>query len=170
MPTPPTKYALLLLYALSILGANWTIATLGLVPVLPGLMAPAGVYFAGLTFSLRDALHERAGRGWALGAVLLGAALSALISGPLALASGCAFLLSELADLAVYSPLRARGLLVAVALSNSVGLVVDSALFLALAGLPSAALPGLIVGKVWMTLLAVLVLAAVRRRRTQEAL
>ncbi len=54
---------LLLAYAASVVGANLMISRLGLVPVGFGLMAPAGVYLAGLTFGLRDALHETGGKG-----------------------------------------------------------------------------------------------------------
>ncbi|PDW00054.1 hypothetical protein CJ255_21180 [Candidatus Viridilinea mediisalina] len=93
---------------LTIVAANLAITYLGIVPVGFGLMAPAGVYFAGLAFSLRDALHETLGRRWVVGAILLGALLSAVLSPQLALASGLAFLVSELADYAVYAPLRAH--------------------------------------------------------------
>ena len=157
--------ALLAAYALSVFGANWAIVTFGIVPVGFGLMAPAGVYFAGLTFTLRDLVHEHAGRRWALAAVLLGAALSAALSGPLALASGAAFLVSELADLAVYTPLRRRSWLGAVTASNVVGLAVDSALFLWLAFGSLDFLAGQIVGKAWMTMAAVVLLAMFRRRK-----
>src|SRR3712207_7873588 len=44
-----------------------------------------------------------------------------------------AFLVSEAADLAVYTPLQRRGLVLAVALSSVVGLVLDSVVFLLLA-------------------------------------
>lgn len=155
----------LALYILTIVGANWAITTFGLVPVGFGLVAPAGVYFAGLAFTFRDLTQERLGKGWTIGAILVGAALSALLSPALALASGTAFLLSELADLAVYTPLRRRNWLGAVAASNVVGLVIDSALFLWLAFGSLAFLPGQVVGKAYMTLLAVVVLYAVRRRR-----
>lgn len=147
----------------TVVGANLAIAHIGLVPVGPGLVAPAGVYLAGLAFTLRDGLHEAGGRGWVLGAVLAGAALSALLAGPqLAAASGLAFLASELADYAVYAPLRRRGWLGAVVASNLVGLAVDSALFLWLAGLGMALLPGQLLGKLWMTGLAVLLIGAWR--------
>lgn len=152
-------------YVLTIFGANWAISTFGLVPVGFGLLAPAGVYFAGLSFTLRDLTQDRLGKGWTIAAILVGAALSALLSPQLALASGGAFLLSELADLAVYTPLRRRHWLGAVALSNTVGLVIDSALFLWLAFGSLAFLPGQLVGKAWMTLLAIVALWAVRRRR-----
>jgi uncharacterized PurR-regulated membrane protein YhhQ (DUF165 family) len=143
--------------------ANWLIVHVGPVPVGFGLMAPAGVYAAGLAFTLRDLLHDRAGRWAVAGAIIAGAGLSATLSGPLAVASGTAFLVSEIADWAVYTPMRRRGWLPAVAASNLVGLVVDSALFLGLAFGSWAYLPGQVVGKGWMTLLAVGCLALLRR-------
>lgn len=153
----------LALYIATIVGANWAISTFGLVPVGFGLLAPAGVYFAGLAFTMRDLTQERLGKWWTIGAILVGAALSAFLSPALAVASGTAFLLSELADLAVYTPLRRRHWLGAVALSNTVGLVIDSALFLLLAFGSLAFLPGQIVGKAWMTALAVVGLWGYRR-------
>ena len=153
-----------------VFGANWAIQTFGFVPVGFGLMAPAGVYFAGLTFTFRDLAHERVGRGWVIVAIIIGAALSAIVSPTFAIASGVAFLLSEMADLAVYSPLRRRNWLGAVAASNTVGLVVDSALFLWLAFGSLEFLTGQVVGKAWMTVLAIIVLGGVRalsQRRRQ---
>lgn len=153
-------------YIGTIVAANWAVATYGVIPVGLGLLAPAGVLFAGLAFTLRDLLHEAAGIGWTIAAIFAGTAVSLAVAGPgLALAAGAAFLLSELADLAVYTPLRRRRWLLAVGLSNTVGLVVDSALFLWLAFGSLAFLPGQIVGKLWMTLAALVVLAAIRARR-----
>jgi uncharacterized PurR-regulated membrane protein YhhQ (DUF165 family) len=150
-------------YILTIVAANAAITHFGLVPVGFGLVAPAGVYFVDLAFSLRDAVQETLGRRWTIAAVLIGAALSALLSGPLALASGFAFLLSELADFAVYTPLRRRGWLAAVAASNIVGLLADSVLFLWLAFGSLDYLVGQLAGKLWMTVLAVAIIAAYRR-------
>jgi queuosine precursor transporter len=150
-------------YIATILAANWAIQTFGLVPVGFGLMAPAGVYFVGLAFTFRDLAQEFVGRRWIVAAILIGASLSAIVSPAFALASGVAFLLSELADFAIYTPLRERGWLRAVAVSNAVGLVVDSILFLTLAFGSLEFLPGQIVGKAWMTLLAIAVLWSVRR-------
>src|SRR5262245_15015811 len=152
------RYLPLTGYIGTIFAANWAIASFGLVPVGFGLLAPAGVYFAGLAFTFRDLTQEHLGRGWTFGAILAGAGLSALVSPAFALASGAAFLLSETADLVVYTPLRRRHWLGAVTLSNTVGLVVDSVLFLTLAFGSLAFLPGQLVGKAWMTLLAVVVL------------
>lgn len=160
-----------LAYVATIFAANWAIVTFGPVPVGFGLTAPAGVYFAGLAFTLRDLTQEMLGKRAVLIAILVGAALSAALSQQFALASGAAFLFSELLDFAVYTPLRRRNWLGAVAASNAVGLVADSALFLTLAFGSLAFLPGQIVGKATMTLLAIVVLAVVRRnlRNSEKA-
>lgn len=153
-------------YVATILLANWVIETFGVVPVGLGLMAPAGVLFAGLAFTLRDLVQDRLGKAWALAGIGMGALLSLAVSAPqVAVASACAFLVSELLDMGVYSPLRRRNWLGAVAASNVVGLVADSALFLTVAFGSLAFLPGLVVAKLYMTLLAVAVLWALRRRQ-----
>jgi len=165
------KYWPLVAYIATIFAANWAITTFGLVPVGFGLLAPAGVYFAGLAFTFRDLTQDSLGRRWTYAAILIGAALSGFLSGPLALASGVAFLASETADLLVYTPLRERRWLVAVAASNIVGLVIDSALFLMLAFGSLEFLAGQIVGKTTMTVLAVLALwgwRALSERKTQS--
>lgn len=154
----------LVAYIATIFAANWAIQTFGIVPVGLGLMAPAGVYFVGLAFTFRDLAHDRLGRWPVVAAIVIGAGLSAFVSPQFALASGAAFLFSELADLAVYTPLRRRGWLRAVALSNAAGLVVDSVLFLWLAFGSLDFIAGQIVGKAWMTALAIGVLWLVRRR------
>lgn len=152
-------------YTATIPAANWAIEAYGFVPVGFGLAAPAGVYFAGLAFTLRDLTHEGLGRAVTLGAIGVGAVLSFLVADPfIAGASAAAFLLSEVADLAVYAPLRKRHWLGAVALSNTVGLLIDSALFLSIAFGSLAFLPGQVVGKMLMTLLALPLLWLVRTR------
>jgi uncharacterized PurR-regulated membrane protein YhhQ (DUF165 family) len=153
-----------LAYIGTVFGANLAIATWGLVPVGFGLVAPAGVYFAGLAFTLRDLVQDWGGRRLVVVAILVGAALSALASPQVALASGVAFLVSELLDLAVYSPLRRRSWLGAVAASNVAGLIADSALFLWLAFGSVEFLAGQVVGKLWVTLLTVAVLWTWRQR------
>lgn len=150
------------LLAMTIVGANWAIQRFGMVPVGFGLAAPAGVYFVGLAFTFRDLIHETWGRWGVIAAIALGAALSWAISPAFATASAAAFLFSELADLAVYAPLRERHWLGAVAASNVVGLVVDSALFLGLAFGSQQFLVGQIVGKLWVTAVFVALLWVVR--------
>jgi uncharacterized PurR-regulated membrane protein YhhQ (DUF165 family) len=150
-------------YVLTIFAANWLIQHVGPVSVGFGLMAPAGVYAAGLAFTLRDVVQVTLGRSATVLAILIGAGLSYLVSPAFAVASATAFLFSELADFAVYTPLERRSWLGAVTLSNTVGLAVDSVLFLWLAFGSLAFLPGQIVGKAWMTGLAILLLAGGRR-------
>ena len=159
-------------YIATIFLANLSLQYLGrcapggpcVLPVGPGLWAPSGVLWAGLAFTLRDLVQEQLGRGWTVAAILIGAALSALVSPQFAVASGLAFLLSELADFAVYTPLRLRNWLAAVAVSNTVGLLADSVLFLTIAFGSLDFLAGQVVGKLWMTVLAVAVLWIWRRR------
>jgi hypothetical protein len=154
----------LLLFVATIFGANWAIETYGLVPVGLDLIAPAGVYFAGLAFTFRDLAQDRVGRLWIVAAIVVGALISGLVSTKFAMASGVAFLVSELLDFAVYTPLRRRNWIGAVVASNIVGLVADSVVFLALAFGSLQYLPGQVIGKAWMTLLAVAVLWLLRRR------
>lgn len=154
------RFLPLIAYIATIFAANWAITTFGLVPVGFGLLAPAGVYFAGLAFTFRDLTQDVLGRRWTYAAILIGAGLSGFLSGPLAVASGVAFLLSETADLLVYTPLKERRWLLAVAVSNIVGLIVDSALFLWLAFGSLDFLIGQIVGKLWVTAIAVILLWA----------
>jgi uncharacterized PurR-regulated membrane protein YhhQ (DUF165 family) len=156
-------------YIATIFAANWLIEHYGIVPVGFGLMAPAGVFAAGLALTLRDVVQAMLGRLAVVAAILLGALLSYAVSPAFAVASGVAFLVSELADLAVYTPLERRTWLGAVALSNTVGAVVDSALFLWLAYGSLAFLPGQVVGKMWTTLAAVALLALVVRPKLRAA-
>lgn len=168
----PLGYLCAALYIATVFAANWAIQTYGLVPVGFGLMAPAGVYFVGVAFTLRDATQELLGRWVVIGCILVGALLSFLVAPTFAIASGAAFLASETADLAVYTPLRERNWLGALVASNIVGLVVDSILFLWLAFSSLRFLDGQIVGKAWMTLLALPLAWAARttiRRRLEPA-
>lgn len=162
-------------YLASIVSANWLTARYGFVPVGFGLAATAGTYMAGLAFVARDAVQDTAGRLAAVGALAAGAVLSWFLSTPqLALASAAAFGLSELADMAIYTPLRKRGYVRAAVASNLVGTVVDTLVFLSLAGFGLAPLivAGQLVGKTWVTVAVVglVVMArAVLRQRLNRA-
>ena len=178
--TPPARaraegFLFLLGFGLCIPAANWLIGNVGtvcvpgggpcLIPVAPGLLAPSGVLMVGLALVLRDLVQRRLGLGWAGAAVLAGAALSALLALPaLVVASAAAFLVSEAADLAVYTPLQRRGLVLAVALSSVVGLVLDSVVFLLLAFGSLDYVAGQVVGKLWMVLASLPLVAWLRRR------
>jgi uncharacterized PurR-regulated membrane protein YhhQ (DUF165 family) len=164
----------LILFALTIPAANGLIVYAGtvcvpngpcLIPVAPGLMAPSGVIMIGLALVLRDLVQRRLGVSVAAGAIIAGAALSAAIAPPaLVIASAAAFLLSEMADLAVYTPLARRRLIAAVVASGLVGVVVDSIIFLWLAFGSLDFLAGQVVGKSWMVLASLPFVAWLRRR------
>ncbi len=173
------KWLAATLFVATVWLANYAVTHWGIVPVGFGLHAPAGVYFAGAGFLLRDWLHETGGRLWVIGAIVAGACLSYLLGASavipgghvsIALASGCAFLLSEFADFSVYAPLRERSLSGAVGLSQIAGAIVDSALFLWLAFGSFVFFWGQFVGKTLMVLPAVAVIFALRLRasRTTE--
>lgn len=160
------------LYVACATAANVITARYGLVHVGPLLVA-AGTVTAGLALLLRDWVHDTAGVRAVLVCIAAGTALSAATAGvQLAVASGVAFTVSELVDLAVYAPLRRRTVAGAVLLSNTVGAVADSVLFLALAGfgLSAAAVSGQVAVKVAATVavfIPVVVLRAVLRYRVR---
>jgi uncharacterized PurR-regulated membrane protein YhhQ (DUF165 family) len=169
--------AVLVGFTACIPAANWLVSNVGtvcvpegpcLIPVAPGIAAPSGVLVVGLALVLRDLVQRRLGRYWALAAIGLGAILSAVFApSSLIVASTAAFLLSELADLGVYTPLQKRGLVLAVVASSLVGLAIDSAVFLFLAfGSLEFLLPQ-IIGKSWMVLLSIPAIAWLRRRDEQ---
>ena len=161
-------------FAVSIPPANWLIGHVGttcaangpcVIPVAPGIMAPSGVLMVGLALVLRDLVQRRLGLVWSTAAIFAGAALSVAVAPPaLAFASGAAFLLSEFADLAVYTPLQRRRLVLAVLLSGTAGLVVDSIVFLHLAFGSLDFLLGQVLGKAWMVLLSLPAIRWLRRR------
>lgn len=170
-----TGLVALALFLATIPAANWVIGHLGtvcdphgpcLIPVWPGIMAPSGVLLIGLALVLRDIVHERLGVYAVLCAIGVGTALSSTFApASLALASGMAFVLSELADLCVYAPLRKRDMVLAVTASSVVGAVIDSIVFLLIAFGSLTYLPGQLIGKVWMVGAAAVVLMAIDRRR-----
>lgn len=164
----------LVLFGLTIPAANWMIGNAGavcvpngpcLVPVWPGVMAPSGVLMVGLALVLRDIVQRRLGPLAGLGAIAVGTLISAVLAPPaIVLASVAAFLLSELADFAVYTPLQRRRFVTAVFASSVIGLVVDSLVFLHLAFGSLDFLAGQIIGKAWMVLLALPLMHLLRRR------
>jgi uncharacterized PurR-regulated membrane protein YhhQ (DUF165 family) len=164
----------LVLFCLTIPAANWMIGHVGtlcvpngpcLIPVAPAIMAPSGVLMIGAALVLRDLVQRRLGVEFGIGAIVVGAAISAALApAALVIASAAAFLLSEFADFAVYTPLARRRLVLAVLASSLAGLVVDSIVFLWLAFGSLEFLLGQIIGKAWMVLLAVPFVAYLRRR------
>jgi len=154
-------YLAVIAFAGTVWLANWLVEEYGIVPVGFGLEAPAGVYAAGLAFTLRDITQRLLGFKAVVIAILVGAGLSWVITDiqRIAIASAVAFALSETLDLIIYTLVKTYGWLRAVAASNVVGIVADSIAFLLIAFGSLTFLWGQIVGKMWMTLVALIVLS-----------
>ncbi len=154
----------LTLFMLTVPVSNWGIVNVGvvcepngpcLIPVTPGLMAPSSVVVAGMALVLRNAVQAFIGASFSLVAVAIGTLLSALFAEPaLVIASATAFCFSELADFAVYTPMRKRFPAFSVVMAGLVGSFVDSAIFLSLAFGSIDFIVGQVLGKFWMSLLA----------------
>lgn len=161
--------AALCLYIGTIFAANWTVQHYGVVDVGFGYQAPWAAFYVGLGLTLRDLVQRWLGREAVILAILAGAALSYTVAPSFAVASGVAFLVSEMADLAVYTPLARRNWLGAVLLSNTVGLVLDSVIFLWIAFGDLTYLPGQLIAKGAVTLAAVALLGVTWRRPAWSA-
>ena len=150
---------LIVAYIATIPAANFLIGHVGtvcipqgpcLIPVAPGIMAPSGVLMIGAALLLRDLVQRQYGVRWSLVCIGIGAGLSFLIAPPaLALASGAAFLFSELVDFAAYTPLARKRFYTALIVSCAAGALADSALFLWLAFGSLDHLLGQIIGKLY---------------------
>jgi queuosine precursor transporter len=138
-------------YAAAIVAANRLTSRYGLVPVGFGLTATAGTYSAGCALMLRNQVQDLLGRTFAAAAVLAGAAMSALFSPTLALASGTAFATSELIDTALYTPLRRIGWARAVLAASLLGAILDTLVFLYIARIPATghSIAGQLIAKAW---------------------
>ena len=147
------------MYLAAIIAANLTVAWFG-----PAVVIVNAFTLIALDLTARDRLHEawhgaHLRRNMAL-LIASGSILSAALDYaalPIALASFCAFALSEAADTLVYGRLARRAWLVKVNGSNAVSALVDSAVFLSLlaafGGLPWALIPALVAGQ-WAAKLA----------------
>jgi uncharacterized PurR-regulated membrane protein YhhQ (DUF165 family) len=167
--------SLMAAFAATVPAANWLIGHVGadspkpngpcVIPVGFGLSAPSGVLMIGAAMVLRDMVHEAGGLRAALAAIAIGGLASwSLAPAALVAASVAAFVLAELADLAVYTPLRERRLGLAVLASGVVGSIIDSAVFLWLAFGSLAFIEGQVLGKMWMSIAAFTVLTLRSRR------
>lgn len=146
LPARKTAPGWVLMFIGGVVAANWAATQWGQLPVGWGLLVPAGTFFAGFVLVARDMLHRAGGMRWVLAAVAVGCAVSVaaglIVGSPIpglsapriALASGAAFLVSELLDTCVYSKLRDQRPTSALWLSNTIGAAADTALFLWLSG------------------------------------
>jgi queuosine precursor transporter len=118
-------------YIASIVLVNWGFTVVPLVSLGDLGMWPPMSLVVGAVFVLRDYAQREVGH-WVIPAMLIGGALSWWMASPaVAIASVSAFLISELADWAVYTftrrPFRER-----VLYSSALGTPIDSAVCLAL--------------------------------------
>lgn len=150
---------LIVAYIATIPAANFLIGNVGtvcipqgpcLIPVAPGILAPSGVLMIGAALLFRDLVQRTYGIPWSLGCIFVGTVLSGFVAPPaLAIASGMAFLTSELSDFAVYTPLARKRFVLALMASCLVGSLIDSALFLWLAFGSLDHMLGQIIGKLY---------------------
>ena len=157
----------------SVITANWLTTRYGFIPIGLGQQATAGTLAAGFALALRDGVQDTLGKLGTLAVILAACAVSYLIAAPaIAIASAVAFLVAELCDFAVYTPLRRRSRLGdrrwagAVTASGVVGAVVDTVVFLGLAFGWAAVAPAIIgqlLGKLWATLMYLIIGKVVAR-------
>ena len=164
------------IYLAGIVAANVITSRVGLTPVGFSLMATAGTWGAGAVIAIRNTLQDFAGRRWVLACIVIGAALSYVLgSGRIAVASGITFLVAETLDTTVYTWLRQHGWRRAVLAGTWTGAVVDTLVFLWLAGFGLAwpiVAGQLLVKAVWVTgtylLIREVATRAVSRQRVQS--
>lgn len=133
--------------------ANW-LASKYVWPVGFGYVAPGGVFAIGAVLVCRDWLNQLSPKlsvalipvasviSYAVGEAAGWSALQKI-----ALASVAAFCVSELVEFCVFQPIRKRSLTTGVALSGSVGIALDSYVFLTLAFGSLAFFDGQMIGK-----------------------
>lgn len=135
-----------------------------------GYVAPGGVFAIGGVLVLRDWINQLRPRA----SVVLIPVASAISYGigeaagwsslqKIALASVAAFVISEGVEWLVFTPIRKRSLTLGVALSGSVGIALDSYVFLTLAFGSLAFFDGQMIGKAEALAAGVLLTAARRR-------
>jgi len=158
-------------YIATIPAANWMIQHVGAqpfpggphtIPVGWGFSAPSGVLLIGAALAARDYIQRTAGKKAALVAIAVGVALSYVVNPAVATASAAAFLLGELADFAVFTPISRRNLPVAVLASGITGGVIDSLVFLQLAFGSTQYWQGQVIGKTLVAIACALSVVAYR--------
>lgn len=170
-----TAAIFLIVYAATIPLANWMISNVGAqlfpggphtIPIGFGFNAPSGVLMIGLALVSRDIIQRYAGKKYALVAIGIGVTISFAIAEPaLATASAAAFLLGEIADFSIYTPLQERNIVIAVVASGVFGGIVDSFVFLQIAFGSTMFWEGQVIGKAWMALAAGTIIWFIRRTR-----
>ena len=127
-------YKFLTLYVLLIVAVNYAFTVVPLVKLPDGTMWPPVALLVGFIFVARDFAQREVGHKVLL-AMLVGVAISYFMASPfVATASAVAFLISELADWAVYTYTK-RPLSQRILFSSLLGAPIDSAVFLGILSL-----------------------------------
>lgn len=128
------RFGYTILYVVLIAAVNQAFTLVPLVTLPDGTAWPPVSLVVGFIFVIRDFAQREVGHKVLL-AMLAGAVLSYFMAGPqVAVASAAAFLVSELADWAVYTFTK-RPFSQRILLSSALGTPVDSVVFLAAIGL-----------------------------------
>ena len=132
------KYLNTFVYIALVVLVNWAFTVVPLVKLPGGTMWPPVALLVGFVFVARD-FAQREISHYVLMAMAIGLGLSYFMAGPeVAIGSAAAFLISELADWAVYSFTR-RPLSERILYSSIIGTPIDSVVFLGMVGFLSLA-------------------------------
>ncbi|MAF48806.1 MAG: VUT family protein [Rhodospirillales bacterium] len=132
------KYINTLIYIALVVLVNWAFTVVPLVKLPGGTMWPPVALLVGFVFVARDFAQREVGH-YVLLAMAIGVAITyVMVDRNLAIASAAAFLVSEIADWAVYSFTR-RPLSQRILYSSIVGTPIDSVVFLGMVGFLSLA-------------------------------
>lgn len=118
-----------LIYICLIVAVNYAFTVLPMIHLPGGGVLPAATFLVGVVFVARDFAQREVGH-WVIAAMLAAGAMSYWLADPyVAVASVAAFLVSELADWAVYTFTK-RPFAQRVLWSSAIGTPIDSAVFL----------------------------------------
>jgi len=160
------KYLNTAIYIALIVLVNWAFTVVPLVKLPDGTMWPPVALIVGFVFVARDFAQREVGH-YVLAAMAIGVAISYFMNPQVAMASAAAFLISELADWAVYSFTK-RPLSQRILFSSILGTPVDTVIFLSLIGFFSVT--GAVVMTASKLLGALIVWWLIRRREVTGAI
>jgi len=125
------KWLWALAYILSVLLANIFVAHFGIVKVL-GLTFPAGVVWAGLTFSFRDFAQQHLGMWKIWLFIAIATFITLFMNWQVAVASVSAFLIAETIDWLIFT-ITKKDFIHRIWISNTISTPIDSVVFVVLA-------------------------------------
>ena len=122
-----------ILYVASIIVANLGFVYLPMIPLPFGEMFTPMSLLVGFIFVIRDFAQKQIGHK-VLGLMAVGISISYLLADPfVAIASACAFAISEIADWAYYTASK-KSLKERILISSAISTPIDSAVFMLIAG------------------------------------